>query len=320
MELLLKFLIPCKHIPISHRHKVNRIDCYTNSVDFFLDLSPEVMKQAAQNALIETQQHNSLTKTIGANWNHYGYYGGDSLYSNYHAYLFDARHKISICQKSCLRWSSTYKLETHTTNKRTEKTMELIRSFLHEFSNENGDNDKSKQMDSLQSLGESSGYESFKYRPEDDSDERSNETDSSNFGETMRRAESWKLSSRKQEPEIEFDFSEDLFTQGTVSLGNVTDFLSIVGRCNENLFNCMSGPFISSIWGKLQTFTSNCLYVNLHLTGLITRLAWYPLPLTHSIILRPDIPTTSDTPSFHQVCYWMWCDDFPYLSNSSFHS
>lgn len=61
------------------------------------------------------------------------------------------------------------------------------------------------------------------------------------------------------------------------------------------------GPFLSSLWGKLQTFTSNCLYVNLHLTGLITRLAWYPLPLTHSILLRPDIPTTSDTPSFHQV-------------------
>lgn len=221
MELLLKFLIPCKHIPISHRHKVNRIDSYTNSVEFFLDLSPEVMKHAATNALIETQQHHLMTKTIGANWNHYGYYGGDSLYSNYHAYLFDARHKISICQRSCQNWSSTYKLENHTTNKRTEKTMELIRSFLNEFSNENGDSEKCKQLDSLQSLGESSGYESFKYRPEDDSDERGGDVDISNYGESMRKSESWKLSSRKHEPEIEFDFSEDLFTQGTVSLGNV---------------------------------------------------------------------------------------------------
>lgn len=51
----------------------------------------------------------------------------------------------------------------------------------------------------------------------------------------------------------------------------------------------------------MQTFTSNTLYVNLHLTGLITRLAWYPLPLVHSILLRPDIVVTSDTPSFHQV-------------------
>ncbi|KAJ6646837.1 FHIP family protein [Pseudolycoriella hygida] len=279
LELLLKFLMPCKHIPISHRHKVNRIDSYTHSVEFFLELSPEVMKHATTNALNETQQYHSMSKTIGANWNHYGYYGGESLYSNYHAYLFDARHKISNCQRSCQKWSSAYKLENNTTNKRSEKTMELIRSFLNEFSNENGESDKSKQLDSLQSLGESSGYESFKYRPEDDADERGIDMDTSSYGETMRKSESWKVSSRKQEPEIEFDFSEDLFTQGTVTLG----------------------PFIGSIWGKLQTFTSNCLFVNLHLTGLITRLAWYPLPLLHSILLRPDIPTTSDTPSFHQL-------------------
>lgn len=62
-----------------------------------------------------------------------------------------------------------------------------------------------------------------------------------------------------------------------------------------------AGPFLSSLLRKLQTFTSNCLFVNLHLTGLISRLAWYPLPLIHSILMRPDIPTTSDTPSFHQV-------------------
>lgn len=62
-----------------------------------------------------------------------------------------------------------------------------------------------------------------------------------------------------------------------------------------------AGPFLSGLLKKLQTFTSNGLYVNLQLTGLMTRLAWYPLPLIHSILLRPDIPTTSDTPSFHQV-------------------
>lgn len=37
------------------------------------------------------------------------------------------------------------------------------------------------------------------------------------------------------------------------------------------------------------------------MTGLITRLACYPLPLIHSILLRPDIVITTDTPSFHQV-------------------
>lgn len=69
----------------------------------------------------------------------------------------------------------------------------------------------------------------------------------------------------------------------------------------HNYVYLLLGPFITAIWGKLQTFTSNSLYVNLHLTGLITRLAWYPLPLVHSLLLRSDIAITSDTPSFHQV-------------------
>lgn len=63
----------------------------------------------------------------------------------------------------------------------------------------------------------------------------------------------------------------------------------------------LPGPFLTSIWSKLQTFTSNLLYVNLHLTGIISHITLYPLPLVHSILLRPDIPTTSDIPSFYQV-------------------
>lgn len=68
-----------------------------------------------------------------------------------------------------------------------------------------------------------------------------------------------------------------------------------------NFIVSCTGPFLTAIWNKLQTFTSNCLYVNLHLTGLIAHICYYPLPLVHSILLRPDIPTTSDTPSFYQV-------------------
>lgn len=65
--------------------------------------------------------------------------------------------------------------------------------------------------------------------------------------------------------------------------------------------NSFAGPFLTAIWSKLQTYTSNLLYVNLHLTGIISHISLYPLPLVHSILLRPDIPTTSDVPSFYQV-------------------
>lgn len=37
------------------------------------------------------------------------------------------------------------------------------------------------------------------------------------------------------------------------------------------------------------------------MTGLITRLAWYPFTILHSVLLRPDIIITSQMPSFHQI-------------------
>lgn len=231
LELLLKFLVPCKHIPISHRHKVNKVDGYAMAVVHFLELAPEVMKHACDSAA--QRQIQPISKTIGANWNHYGLHTGDSLYANYRAYLFDARHKITQCYRACSQWSAPYRLQQNqATSKRSEKTMELIRNFLSEFSSNDGNgyqvNDaerSGKQLDSLQSLGESSGYESFKYRLEDDEDGAGETT--SHETDQRRRTDCWKLSSRRQETEIEFDFSEDLFTQGTVTLGKLKIRLQI---------------------------------------------------------------------------------------------
>ncbi|CAD7081204.1 unnamed protein product [Hermetia illucens] len=312
LELLLKYLLPGKHIPISHRHKINKIDPYIDAVDFFMDLTPDVMKHAANinKSRLSTDspskstsvQMPSVSKTIGANWNHYGLLSGDSLYSNYYAYLFEAHHRIAQCYSACSQWTSRYRYQkwppkrsNGSNGQSFEKLTEMVRNFFAEFTlspnaNENAqsyDCDKNK-YDSLQSIGESSGYESFKWRPDDDTDPlgvsfitplSNTSCDLDDSQRKHSQEPSWKISSRKNESLVDLDFSEDLFTQGTVSLG----------------------PFLNSIWGKLQTFTSNSLYVNLHLTGLITRIAWYPLPLIHSILLRPDIATTSDTPSFHQV-------------------
>ncbi|XP_055301790.1 FHIP family protein GJ17503 isoform X5 [Sitodiplosis mosellana] len=300
LELLLKYLLPGRHIPILHRHKINKIDPYSTAVEFFFDLSPEIMRQPSES--MAHQQIQPISKTIGANWNHYGLHTGDSLYSNYHAYLCDARQRINHCKSACNNWSNSYRYQKHPANKKNERSLELIKSLLSELGYEsNGHSidvtiDKgTKQLDSLQSLGESSGYESLRYRfEEDDTTSTTNgsntissspPTEANNLesidsdGCIKRKYETWKLSSRRPEPVIDLDFTEDLFTQGTISLG----------------------PFLSALLRKLQTFTSNGIYVNLHLTGLISRLAWYPLPLIHSILLRPDIPTTSDTPSLHQV-------------------
>ncbi|XP_011177239.2 FHIP family protein GJ17503 isoform X4 [Zeugodacus cucurbitae] len=344
LELLLKYILPGKHVPISHRHKINKIDPYINTVEFFLDLTPDVMKRAREltkhkslGDTVTTQPAHAalpsptstMSKTIGANWNYYGLHTGTSLYANFHAYLFEAHCRIAQCKNACAKWTNAYKYQKWPPkNMRAQQaqTLELVKQFFTEFSvgalsdathvfdstnammSTRGAVEKSAQPDSLQSIGESSGYESFRWRPvEDDggecNDSAANSTmqmvstitgdgeldhsgSSSSNGNSLGtlqkqyRREVWRVSSNNNELLLtDLDFSEDLFAQGTVSLG----------------------PFLNAIWGKLQTFTSNTLYVNLHLTGLITRLSCYPLPLVHSILLRPDIVITSDTPSFHQM-------------------
>ncbi|XP_058833602.1 FHIP family protein AAEL005291-like isoform X1 [Topomyia yanbarensis] len=338
LELVLKYLLNCQHVPISHRYKVNRMDPYGQSVEHFLNITPEIMKKV--NNVLSINNNNTMTsfgasgqnngrnisKTIGANWNHYGLNTGETLLASYQAYLLEARSRIGQCKHVCDQWNNVYRYQklskqslngtsnsqngnsgsnslnptstSGTTDDVRTYKVQMIKNFLEEFVTgpdsglETGESDRSnqcqsptifgttglhpgvtqltattKQLDSLQSLGDSSGYESL------------NITNLCTGSDDGRRNESWKISSVREETIVDLDLSEDLFAQGTVSLG----------------------PFLTAIWGKLQTFTSNCLYVNLHLTGLISHLAWFPLPLLHSILLRPDIPTTSDTPSFHQV-------------------
>ncbi|KAH8358349.1 hypothetical protein KR200_004716 [Drosophila serrata] len=319
LELLLKFMLPGKHVPISHRHKINKIDPYLSSSEFFLDLTPDVMKRArdlarpksiheppaaGEQTPLPSLPSPVMSKTIGANWNYYGVHTGDSLYANIQAYLFEAHWRIAQCQRDCLKWANSYRYQKWPRpgqGRVHAHALDLAKQFFSEFggggpiaiASDSGE----KQLDSLQSIGESSGYESFKWRPADEESEATDTTLattasdadlehnisslSSVLGGSNGRREAWRISHNNRNELLltDLDFSEDLFAQGTVSLG----------------------PFLNAIWGKLQTFTSNSLYVNLHLTGLITRLAWYPLPLIHSLLLRSDIAITSDTPSFHQV-------------------
>lgn len=333
-EIILKYLIGAPHIPIAQKHKINKIQSYAKTVDYFLDLAPDVMKNsnkilAEHNSMDYQQQQQSLTagvsRTIGANWNHYGLHSGDSLYSNYHAYLYDAHQKIKRKKQACDQWNDNYfykipvgkdrKIRSPTIIPNSDQLVQTIRNFLTEFNvvedqSSNNNNvvgssvtdagTSGKQFDSLQSIGESSGYESMKYRPDDDESSQSdvsqmmktaandsgfstmvNQGSGSNQNNVtvVKSIEPWRVSRYKEDQVIEMEFTEDIFSQGTVSLG----------------------PFLTAIWSKLQTFTSNLLYVNIHLTGVISHISLYPLPLVHSILLRPDIPTTSDVPSFYQV-------------------
>lgn len=260
-DLVLKYLIGAPHIPIAQKHKINKIQAYAKAVDYFLELAPEVMKnsnkilaehssmdyqQPASMPTLTTTQQTNVSRTIGANWNHYGLHSGETLYSNYHAYLYDAHQKIKRTKQMCDHWTENYFYKSPVKEQPRTKTpndqlVQMVASFLTEFNVEPLEEavnattaSGGKQFDSLQSIGESSGYESIKYRADDDdesSSENSHPKTSSDSGfstminnskgnvTVVKNIEPWRVSRYKEDQIIEMELTEDIFTQGTVSLG-----------------------------------------------------------------------------------------------------
>lgn len=260
-ELILKYLIGAQHIPIAQKHKINRIQSYAKTVDYFLDLAPDVMKNSkkilAEHKSLDYQQPTSLTAqrnpsnavsmTIGTNWNHYGLHAnGESLYSNYHAYLYDAHQKIKQIKQTCDQWSDNYFYKNSSLKSDkdqqinskivNDQLIQKIRSFLSEFngndcSTSTATTTADVKFDSLQSIGESSGYESMKYRPDDDDEQQvsnnqqginqKTSTVTNNNVTFVKNIEPWRKSQLREEQIIELELNEKIFTQGTVSLGRL---------------------------------------------------------------------------------------------------
>lgn len=128
----------------------------------------------------------------------------------------------------------------------------------------NGDDDilqnTDEKSDSLISLERSSGYESFNM----------------NVDEIREDQEFWQISSNKPKR------------------SNLTLSLDDSPHLEEAP---SAGPFLTILLEKLKNFLSNSIYVNLHLTGLISRLAVYPHTLLraylldHSLVLQPNVPS-----------------------------
>lgn len=269
LELMLKYLLNCQHVPISHRYKVNRSDPYGSAVEYFLNVAPDIMKKV--NNVLNTNNYNgngssagnsgrqTISKTIGANWNHYGMNTGETLLASYQAYLLDARNRITQCKHACDQWNNIYRYQKlsklvnsgvngggHSGEDVRTYKVQMIKNFLAEFTTTAPDSAvellldqqqqdhrssqcqspaqqhqhqqqqlqaTTKQLDSLQSLGDSSGYESLNIMT------ICSGGGSAGGSEDGRRHESWKVSSVKEDTVVDLDLSEDLFAQGTVSLG-----------------------------------------------------------------------------------------------------
>lgn len=150
--------------------------------------------------------------------------------------------------------------------------------------------DSATAMNSLMSLGESSGYESFAFKgsPESTPDNETNEDRMSEHEETQvvikKEIDDVVMHNvRESNPSI---IAETSSTKSNKDISYRQDVFN--GQPNV-------GIFLDVVLRKLECMTSNNLYVNLHLTGLISRLAIYPQPLlqsfllNHSLVFQPSI-------------------------------
>ena len=166
--------------------------------------------------------------------------------------------------------------------------------------------DSATAMNSLLSLGESSGYESFAFKgssestPENEHSEDRSSEHNEITGDNMRLAMIGENSTGVDETGIRVMNSCDNSTnenseieETSVSGGDTKN--QITSR--QDIFNGKPnvGIFLDVLLRKLECMTSNNVYVNLHLTGLISRLAIYPQPLlqsfllNHSLVFQPSI-------------------------------
>lgn len=150
--------------------------------------------------------------------------------------------------------------------------------------------DSTTAMNSLMSLGESSGYESFAFKgsPESTPDNETSEDHLSEHEETH-------VIIQKEIGDVAMCNvveSNSSITAETLSNKSNKDI-----SYRQDVFNGQPnvGIFLDVVLRKLECMTSNNLYVNLHLTGLISRLAIYPQPLlqsfllNHSLVFQPSI-------------------------------
>ncbi|XP_043799513.1 FHIP family protein AAEL005291-like isoform X5 [Apis laboriosa] len=153
---------------------------------------------------------------------------------------------------------------------------------------DSGIDDSNTTMNSLLSLGESSGYESFAFKGSSQStpDNESNED----------------RISEHEEIEIDSNKEQNIFLHSIIESSSIIPEELTANKQNkenyrQDVFNGQPnvGIFLDVLLRKLECMTSNNLYVNLHLTGLISRLAIYPQPLlqsfllNHSLVFQPSI-------------------------------
>ncbi|XP_017888480.1 UPF0518 protein AAEL005291 isoform X2 [Ceratina calcarata] len=163
---------------------------------------------------------------------------------------------------------------------------ESVKELIDKKELDSGIDDSNTAMNSLLSLGESSGYESFAFKGSSQST-----PDNEPSEDRISEHEETELASGKEQ------FLHSIIESGSNAPEELTANKQMKESFRQDVFNGQPnvGIFLDILLRKLECMTSNNLYVNLHLTGLISRLAIYPQPLlqsfllNHSLVFQPSI-------------------------------
>ncbi|XP_066601519.1 FHIP family protein AGAP011705-like isoform X2 [Prorops nasuta] len=161
---------------------------------------------------------------------------------------------------------------------------------LDKKSSDSGIDDTNTAMNSLLSIGESSGYESFAFKG-------SSQTTPDNEYSEERILEKKEIDIVESQKEPNVQIHHIVESTGFMSEESAQTRPNKDSTPNQDIFNGRPnvGIFLDVILRKLECMMSNNLYVNLHLTGLISRLSIYPQPilqsflLNHSLVFQPSV-------------------------------
>ncbi|XP_045538073.1 FHIP family protein GJ17503 isoform X2 [Papilio machaon] len=181
---------------------------------------------------------------------------------------------ISICTSGydTLKTSGTPDKEPHSLTsllEETESPKNVTESNDHQSPPDQ--NTESKDRDSLTSNGESSGYDSFKFRVEED-------------GEAFAE-DSFRKSFSKERNGREYDSDAASF------------------RCWRASAESIIGPLLSSLLRKAAALLESEVTVNCRVTSVLSKLVSLPTPLLSSLLVCPGYMLQPNVPSLYQILH-----------------
>lgn len=232
----------------------------------------------------------------------------ETLFGNYHAYLCDARFEIVSRTIACSDWTSKYEaptspkretnnnskeirepdthvakeqdslisctsgydtLKTSDTSEKEQHSLTSLVEIIEEKSTEQVTEEK--DHDSLTSIGESSDYESFRYRLEESEDNEE-------FAE-----ESFKKIFSKSENNVTYESEVPSVKSWKTSAESII------------------GPLLSYLLKKAACFLESDITTNCRVTSVLSKLASLPTPLLTSLLLCPGFVLQPNVPSLFQI-------------------